>query len=123
MRKFQEKSGFRKIVESRPVLLILFVILLLFAWNIFTFLDKGREAKRNLDIANNKLTELENNKKKLENDLKALDSVDGIEASIRNKYGLVKEGEEVVIVVDDKNAPIEVPEKETVFTKIKNWFR
>lgn len=123
MRNFQEKKSFRRFLESKWVLIVLFILLLLFLWNILNFLNKRDETEKNLNIVKNKILELEASKDSLRAEIDNLSTEKGVEASIREKYGLVKEGEQVIVVVDDKNALPTVEENNSVFTKIKNWFK
>ena len=103
MKSFQQKRGFRNIVHSKAVLVLLAILLLFFAWGVIGFMGKMMLTIENRKIAENKLTQLQQEKEKLSTDISKLKSQDGVEESIREKFGLAKEGEGVIVIVDDKN--------------------
>ncbi len=109
MRSFQKKRKWRNVLHSRPVLFFLIILLLFFAWGVFRFTGKMQETSRNKKIAENKINELQQVKEKLSSDIAKLKTDQGIEESIRQKFGLAKEGEEMIVVVEDKNAPAVQP--------------
>jgi len=120
-----QKSKVRKILESKLMLVLLFVALLFFAWNVADFISKSRETSLNRKIAEEKVMELQGKKEKLSTDINRLQTKDGIESSIREKFGLAKEGENVIVIIDDKNKQeTEVEEKDSGFWYfLKNWFK
>ncbi len=97
-------GGFRKVMESWPALTILAVLLIIFTWNVFSFFGKMIETGRNKKIAENKVAELENSKAVLSSDIATISTEKGVEETIREKFGLGKEGEGVVVIVEDKKA-------------------
>lgn len=123
MKNFQEKTSLKKILESGPVLFLLFFLLLFFAWKMLNFWEKRNETQEKLDITQKRALELKENEEKLKIDIEKFSSEKGIEANIREKYGLVKEGEQIVVIVDDPNFIPIVEEKESFISKIKNWLR
>jgi|SRR3989344_4221496 len=124
MRNFQQKRGLRNIIYSRPVLVFLGILVIFFAWGVVSFMGKMEITRENRKIAENTIAELEDKKEKLSSDISKLKTEDGVEESIRDKFGLVKEGENMIVVVEDKNLPVveDVPSK-GFFTFLKNWFK
>ena len=124
MRNFQQKRGLRNIIYSRPVLVFLGILVIFFAWGVVGFMGKMEITRENRKIAENTIAELEDKKEKLSSDISKLKTEDGVEESIRDKFGLVKEGENMIVVVEDKNLPVveDVPSK-GFFTFLKNWFK
>ena len=124
MRDFQRKRGFRNILQSWPVLGLLSVLLVFFAWGIFGFMGKMSTTRENRIIAENKVTQLRQEKEKLSSDIAKLNTEEGVEASIREKFGLAKEGEGLIVVVEDKNPPAEENNfSEGFFSIFTRWFR
>ena len=114
-------------MHSKPVLLFLAILLLIFSFGVIGFMGKMQLTIENRKIAENKLISLEKEKEKLSSDVAKLKSQDWVEESIRLKFGLAKEGEGVIVVVDDKNPP-EPPKKDSggFFSFLffwKNWFK
>ncbi len=111
-------------MQSMPVLALLGILVLFFAWNVFRFMGKMRETAKNKNIVETKITELQQIKEKLNSNIAKLKTDAGLEESIREKFGLAKEGEGMIVVVEDKNMP-EVPKNPDSgwFNFFKNWFR
>lgn len=124
MRNFQEK-GSKKFWQSWPVLAILSALLLVFTWNVFVFGGKMQDTRDNRKNAENKLSQLQEQKEKLSNDIAKLNTEDGIEENIREKFGLVKEGEGMIVIVENEVVE-EVPEPSKIssfFSFFKKLFR
>ncbi len=116
MRNFQKSGRLRHIMQSKFFLIFLGIIILSFFFNMFSFMAKMEETIRNRKIIENKIAELEKSKGKLNSDINKLKTEKGVEENIRDKFGLAKEGENMILVIDDKNLP-EV-QKKTNFS----WF-
>ena len=72
----------------------------------------------------NKIAQLEQEKAKLSSDIAKLKTQTGVEESIRDKFGLVKEGEGVVMIIDDKSEPKAVDKPAGgFFSFFKNLFK
>src|SRR5882724_5795580 len=104
MRDFQQKRGWRRVLQSPPVLVILGFLLIFFAWGVIGFYNKMELTIENRKLAENKFSQMEKQKEKLSSDISTLSTASGTEESIREKFGLAKEGEGMIVVVDDKNA-------------------
>lgn len=125
MGSFQENKGLKNIVYSWPVLIFLFIILLFFALGVIRFTVKMLETAKNRKIAEIKTLNLTQAKIKLTNDIENLKTEKGIEENIREKFGLAKEGEGLIVVVDEKKVGVvEDKEKQNWFTSLfKKWVK
>lgn len=105
MRNFQSKkhSKMKKFMQSKPVLIILGICLLFFIYNIIKLANKASETKRNREIAENKIIELQKQKEELTKEIEKLNTEKGIEEDIREKFGLGKEGEGMIVIVEDES--------------------
>jgi len=122
MKNFQLSRGSRNIMHSRPVLVLLFILVLVFAWSVFGFMGKMGTAKENKKIAENKVAQLEKEREKLSSDIAKLETEEGIEESIREKFGLVKEGENMIVITEDKSDSVaEKASSGNFFSFLKNW--
>lgn len=112
-------------MESKPVLVLLGVVVLVFAWSVLGLVGKMAETAKNKKAVEAKIVELTQNKEKLTADISKLETDQGKEDSIREKFGWVKQGEGVIVVVDDKS--FEEPESEEgsggIFSFFKNLFK
>ena len=105
MRNFQQKKGWQHIMHSRPVLIFLGVLLLIFLWSILGFWNKMLETGRNKKTIEEKVASLQQQKQKLSSDIDNLNTVEGKEKLFRENFGLAKDGEDLIVIVDDKNPP------------------
>ncbi|MBP6883868.1 MAG: septum formation initiator family protein [Candidatus Pacebacteria bacterium] len=125
MRSFQDKKKWRKVMESKPVLGFLSIVILVFSWSVVGLIGKMQETSKNKQAVQARMLELTKNKEKLTADISKLQTDEGMEESIREKFGWVKEGEGVIVVVDDKSA--QEPQKEEdsggIFSFFKNLFK
>ncbi len=104
MKNFQKGGKWKHIMQSKLFLMFLGVVILVFIYSMFGLVGKMEETSRNRKIAEDKITELEKSKEKLNSDISKLKTEQGVEENIREKFGLAKEGENMILVVDDKNS-------------------
>lgn len=93
-------------MESKPALMLLGVVILIFAWNVLGFWNKMRETERNKEAIQEEVSALREQKEKLQNDIENLETLEGKERFFRENFGLAKEGEEVIVIVN-KEEPVE----------------
>ena len=124
MLEFQEKRKLRKFLYSRVtfVILLIFIgIVLKAVWGVY---EKQKTTKDNLAKISLNLDSLRAREKMLSSEIERLKTEDGVEEEIRDKYGLVKPGEEVIIVVGgDADADPELTTPTSFWQKIKDWFK
>src|SRR3989339_650753 len=97
--------------HSPLVLLVLFCILILFIYNIVGLIEKERETSKKKDLILSNIESLRAREKSLSSDIAKLKTEEGIEETIRDKYQVVKEGEKMVVIVDEeKKSNIAEPE-------------
>ena len=122
MRHFQQNRKTRNIIYSKPVLIFLGILVLLFSFGVVRFATKMVTTRENKKIAEDKVAKLEMEKIKLSSDIDKLKTEEGKEETIRDKFGLAKEGEGVIVIVEDKNAPeAENAEKDGFFDFLFFW--
>ncbi len=125
MRSFQQKKGWRHIFESMPVVIFLGILVLIFAWGVFGFWGKMRETSLNRKIIEDKIVELQKEKEKLTENISKLKTDEGVEENIREKFGLAKEGEEMIVVVENKDTstvPLDA-NSGGFFSFFSDWFK
>ena len=112
-------------MQSKFFLMFLGVIILFFFFSMFSFMNKMEETIRNKKTTEDKITELEKSKSKLNSDIAKLKTEEGIEDNIRNKFGLAKEGENMILIIDDKNQTEMSKDSESTsfWSILKGWFR
>ncbi len=97
---------------SKTTLCVLCLVLVGILWNTWGIYQKERMARKILEEAETQRGELDARAKKLENDIERLHTEAGIEEVVRDRYGVAKRGEEVIVLVDDSDSDNEEAEEE-----------
>jgi cell division protein FtsB len=104
MAQFQNKKTWKHLLYSKPTIVLLGILTLFFAYNVTGIIAKSRETDKNLSIALRELDSLQTQQANLQSSIDTLSSPKGIEDTIREKYRVVKDGEGLVVIVDDKKS-------------------
>jgi cell division protein FtsB len=102
MRKIQKRGAFGRFFQSKPVLVLLTLVLLVFVWNIFKLAGKMEETSKNRKMEEARIADLEKRKEKLTEDIQRLNTEQGKEEVIRENFSQAKEGEELIVIVEDQ---------------------
>lgn len=105
MREFQERNRAKKFLHSRYAILLLLILCLILGrglWGIYKKYDKSREIA---DKLQNELVALEEKQAKLNKAIGDLDTPEGKEREVRDRFGVVKAGEKMVVLVDESPVP------------------
>ncbi|MFA6889040.1 MAG: septum formation initiator family protein, partial [Candidatus Woesearchaeota archaeon] len=109
---------------SPLALLVLFFILVVFAYSIIGLIEKEREVSEKKDLVLSQIDTLRNRENLITKDIEKLKTSEGIEETIRDKYQVVKEGEKMVVIVDqekkeDNIVPVDIVRDHSFFGWIK----
>ncbi len=125
MLEFQEKRKIKRFFYS-PVVLVCLLILILFllkmVWSVY---EKQALTKDNLAKTAASFEGLQAREKMLSLSIDKLKTDSGIEQEIREKYGLVKPGEEVIVIVDGEDSTSSEPVSSEIsfWQKVKDWLK
>lgn len=128
MEYLKRKQVARKRLYGKTVRIILIIVLIFLikpTWNIY---KKSRESEDNLRRAEQEMKLLEERKNELSKNLESIKSEEGRDEEIRSKLGVAKEGETVVVIVEDKEVvpqPAAVEEAGTfsrVWSRVRSFF-
>ena len=119
MRDFQRRNKLRKGLYSWINFILLVVILAVILDGVFNVYKKNRMAKKDVDQIKMVESELLDRKEKLESDIARLQTDAGIDEEIRNKFRLVKAGEEMVIVINETTTKSTSTEQNSWWNKMK----
>lgn len=123
MLDYEEKRYVKRIIYSRISVGIVFIFFLLIAkgtWNAY------REAKLtgdNRNVAENELIELKTRKDFIETEIFSLNTPEGKEEEIRSKFQVAKEGENIIMIVDEKQNYVPTETDKGFLNKLKNLFK
>ncbi len=99
MAQFKKREEYR-FWHSPLVLVVLFCIVVLFAYNVIGLIEKEHETAKNKESELAKIDDLRNRQTELTSDIAKLSTDEGKEESIRDKFQVVKPGEKMVVIVD-----------------------
>ena len=125
MLEFQEKIKLKKLLYSKITLFILIIVTIFLLNAVWDVYKKQGITKANLVKTATSLGALQVREKTLSSEIQRLNTESGKEEEVRDKYGLVRPGEEVIVIVDksnDKDA-VATSTSESFWGKIGNWFK
>ena len=102
MREFQQKQIFKEKLYSKTTVFILLVLALLLAKGVVNIYIKERESRKNKEEAELELINMQNRAEELKQASERLKTPVGIEQEIRSKFGVAKEGEKVIMIVEEE---------------------
>lgn len=106
-RKIQWKAILTKL--GTVVVLVLFVVVTKAAWNAF---QKEKQSQENLAETRRELLRIEERFFSISEDVDNLRTDRGMEAAIREKFPVAKEGEKIIVILNDGNKEEERTEDE-----------
>jgi cell division protein FtsB len=122
---FEEKRRLKRIFYSRPAIVVL-ALLVLFSgkalWNVH---QKYVTSRENAERVAKERDELLKREEFLKSEVERLQSDRGIEEELRQKFSVVRDGEEVAVIVDEPAPPaVPAPEpKKSLWQRFLGWFR
>jgi len=126
MSRLKSKNKIKKIVYSWPVLILLLLVVSLIAkgtWGVYKSEEISYNNKKNSEEQYN---ELQDRSSSIISEIEMLETEKGIEAEIRDKFRVVKEGEQLAVIIDSvgEGDDIQVDSSEESFwIKIWNFLR
>jgi cell division protein FtsB len=118
---FQQKRKLRTAFESRitwGILLLCATLVLISAYDRFLI---ARDMAERRAVAEQDFKELEERKASLESEVEYLSHERGMEAEMRRQFDVVREGEQIVIILEDEATTTE-PMPEAVPAE-RPWYR
>jgi cell division protein FtsB len=97
----RDNKKYRKIIFSTATLIFLSIILLILLKALWSAYNKEKLSSENLEKQRKELVRLNDRKKNLEQSVEYLKTDKGIEAEIRSKFRVAREGESLAVILDD----------------------
>lgn len=108
MAAVRERHDPVRLMWRRLLLIGLFLFVLSAAWAVWGIWGKERESAALDSQAQGQLADLEARQAKLQSDYAALETDRGKEAALRQEYGVGKQGENLIVIVEpDKPVPVQ----------------
>lgn len=105
MREFQEKQKMKNRIYSKTSIVIALIMVVLISRGVLSVYAKEKDSRMELALLEKKKAELGDRLARVTMNNDRLKTEEGIEAEIRSKYDVVKQDEEVIVVVDEKLPP------------------
>jgi cell division protein FtsB len=110
--------------HSPFALILLFFLLLFFGYKIIDLIQKERETSEKKELILDQIDNLKERENSLSKDISRLETEEGKEEIIREKYQVAKEGEKMVIIVNEERNPnLEIVDKEIENHGFWNWIK
>lgn len=102
MARFGSKTGFTGLLFSKLTFIILLLLCAYLAYSVYERYMVERTMSERLNSTQEEYAELEDRRDTLLEKVQYLEDDSGIETEIRKHFDVAKEGEQVVIIVDDE---------------------
>ena len=119
---FDDKRRIRRFVASPWVLAVLCALIVIAAWNTLDMYKKWRLSEEALEQARASYGSLEARAGFLDTKIGELSTEAGIEAEVRERFGVAKPGEAVIVVLSDDDEHEFVEEDEGWWARVRGWF-
>ena len=123
MKDFQQRKKVRKMIGSRAVFIVLVVVTVFLIRGAYGVFQKERETSRDLVKAKQSLAVADARQQELSASIETLNTPQGLEKEIRDRFSVSKSGEEIVLVVDPKEEAKPVLEEKSVWQKFGDWIQ
>lgn len=125
---FHEKRRIRELLYSKPAIGFLLLLTILLSVSAYNRYEIAEETKERLEAKQAELDALEQRADILETKVRYLEDERGVEEELRSRFDVAKEGEDVIILVDERHGggdirPVESSEdpKPSFFERLKFW--
>lgn len=125
MTTFAKEKKIQKVLYSRLTVVLLVIVVFFLGFSVYSVFEKKQQAESQASIAEKETKALLSRKVKTETAIENLQTDEGIEEILRNKYRAAKEGEGLVVVVDrtPENNQAEIDDKKiSIFERISRFF-
>lgn len=124
MAEFQKKQTWQKVLYSKGSFIVILFLIGFMIYNIFSILPKLRETALNKNKALNQVESIQEQTATLTSRIEKLKTEQGIEDDIRSKFRVVKEGEGLIVIVDDpKKEEVKQEESGGFWSFLKKLFK
>jgi cell division protein FtsB len=121
MRELREKQQMKRRLYSWPSLILLIFITVLFLRGTYVVFQKKAESAAYVTSLSQKEEDLQKQQTELSANIEGLKTEEGLEKEVKAKYNVAKDGEHVVILVDENgNASDTEPENDSWIQKAWN---
>ncbi len=104
---------------SKPALIVLFIAIVFLLKEVYDIYQKQQISRQNYDRVATSVESLKSREKMLTSELDRLSTNQGVEAEIREKFNVVKPGEEIIMVINSSSSEAD----QTAGNSEQNWWQ
>lgn len=119
----QKKQTQPSVIKKIILLFVGIIVLFITTSSFISMVGKYRSSLKELDQKKREFSVLEEKKKDALSLYATLETEEGKELYIREKYRVVKPGEELIILSDSEQAPFLEKSRKTLWDRIKNLWQ
>lgn len=101
---------------------LLMILVVLLGRGVWGVVEKEQEARRQLEAAAAEQSALQERETYLQSEIKRLSTPRGVEEELREKFGVAKEGEEVIVVVSPPQNENSSSAEKNLWQEFFDWF-
>ncbi|HEY4476757.1 MAG TPA: septum formation initiator family protein [Candidatus Paceibacterota bacterium] len=122
MREFQNHNHWQRVMASRSLQIFLLLILVLIGQSVVQFYQRERAVAAEEMVLRSELLALTVRRDELTAEVASLGTERGIEGEIRERFGVVKEGEKVINLISESAPTVAPTTTVSWWQKIVSWF-
>jgi len=111
-RKITKERTINKIIRNPLTYVVLIGLFVLFTYSAISTYKNSKIAKQKTRQVESELEKLENQEKGLTQSINDMNTPFGVEKSLREKFGIIKEGEKAIIIIEEEPEQSEQVEEE-----------
>ncbi len=122
---FQQKRKWRTVISSRITQGVLVIMTIMVSFSAYDrYLIARDMSERRTDIET-EIKNLNERRSDLEKEVNYLESERGMEAEMRRQFDMAREGEKVILIVDDQNSVVEEISTTTndIEEEVRAWYQ
>ena len=120
---FHQKRKLRTVFHSRITQVVLFILSVLVLWSAYDRYLVAKEMSEKRLAVEEEMAELQAREETLKKEVEYLSSERGIEAEMRRQFDIVREGEQVVIILDDDKATSTATITPISEEEVRPWYK
>ena len=121
MYDFHEKKRARRRLYSPLTFIILGALIFIVLYNVWDMYQKSRRTAEALQKTRDAYDVLAARERFLEERLEQLGTEAGVESEIRERFGVAKAGEEVIVVLSEEEGRLSIPKEKGWWERLKEW--
>jgi len=122
MTKLKNNKNY-KFWHSPIALIILFLIIIFFGYSVIDLMKKSKETSVRKEALEHEITALEQRSASLKEQIVKIETEEGKEEIIRNKYPFAKSGEKMVTIIEEEEESKLGANEEKIEHGFWNWFK